>query len=92
MAASDHLSARQFPAEYVKHYSRGYSASRRAMDSMSDESPLERADMRGEPDSWYDGYHDEAAGRDKFETALYRHDPEGYKSRYGMEHPFDTAR
>lgn len=45
-------------SEYKKHYTRGWSTSKRAsMDS------LEKADSRGEPTAWYDGYMDYAVGR-----------------------------
>lgn len=56
------LSPDQFK-EYNQHYSRGWGASAR-MSSTA----LERADRKGEPNSWYDGYLDHAADREKFHT------------------------
>ena len=45
-------------------YRRGWLASvRYGASTGNGPSPLERADSRGEPDAWYDGYHDHAAGR-----------------------------
>ena len=34
------------------------------------ESPLDLGDARGECDAWYDGYHDSAAGRDRWHTPM----------------------
>jgi hypothetical protein len=56
--------------EYKRQYARGWNASERGS-----EGALERMDFR-EPNNtaWYDGYHDSAAGRDKFvaESGLHR--------------------
>ncbi len=46
-----------------KDYARGWLSSSRTL-----EGTLERADMRGEPAAWYDGYMDEAVGRPKWHT------------------------
>ena len=46
--------------EYRKHYGRGWATSSRAT-----EGALDRADMKGEPEAWYDGYSDHAVGRPK---------------------------
>ena len=46
--------------EYKKHYRRGYRASEGAAGA------LDRADFRGEPQAWYDGYMDLATGRKKW--------------------------
>lgn len=46
--------------EYGAHYRRGRAASKRGTGRGYGPSPLERADNRGEPDAWYDGYHDHA--------------------------------
>lgn len=49
--------------DYAKHYKRGRAASVRfGRSSGSGLSPLERADSRGEPNAWYDGYMDHANG------------------------------
>lgn len=45
---------------YKKAYLRGWKSSSRF------EGGLERADARGEPDAWYDGYMDNAAGRPRW--------------------------
>jgi hypothetical protein len=50
--------------EYRKAYERGWRTSMRMADGA-----LERADDRNEPDAWYDGYHDAAAGREKWHLA-----------------------
>jgi hypothetical protein len=55
---------RTITPEYRKAYLRGWRASARVADGA-----LDRADRRGEPDAWYDGYHDEAAGREKWHLA-----------------------
>lgn len=54
--------------EYRAAYERGWRASRRYLQSTSYQvfTPLERADERGEPTAWYDGYADESAGREKW--------------------------
>lgn len=48
--------------EQERNYRRGWNASRQGGNA------LENADMRGEPSSWYDGYYDNAAGRDKWHS------------------------
>jgi hypothetical protein len=53
-------------AEYTRHYNRGWRASQGGGGGVS--SPLERADSRGEPKAWYDGYLDDAVGREKFHS------------------------
>jgi hypothetical protein len=54
-----------------KSYDRGWRASqrygRREYEGMA--SPMENADIRGEPDAWYDGYLDHATDRAKWHTA-----------------------
>jgi hypothetical protein len=52
--------------EYNRHYNRGWRASQNW--SGSDPAPLERADMKGEPGAWYDGYMDYAVDRPKFHS------------------------
>lgn len=47
----------------TKSYNRGWQAGHRAADMA-----LDRADDRGEPEPWYDGYLDAAAGRDKWHS------------------------
>lgn len=47
---------------YRDAYTRGWKVSERCLDDF----PLDSADSRGEPESWYDGYFDAAAGRDKW--------------------------
>lgn len=48
-------------AEYRTAYNRGWKA---GLNTGS--FTLDRADTRGEPDAWYDGYYDQAAGREKW--------------------------
>ncbi len=48
-------------ATYRKAYQRGWSAGVRGADGA-----LERADDRHDPESWYDGYLDAAAGRERY--------------------------
>jgi hypothetical protein len=50
------------------HYRRGWNSSERTFLSGSDSSPLERADSKGEPPAWYDGYMDSATGRPKWHS------------------------
>lgn len=51
------------------HYQRGWKAGERgAYAATSTVSPMERADSRGEPGAWYQGYHDYAADRPKFHS------------------------
>lgn len=57
------LNPDQFPLpeptpEQKKHYNRGWASSKRG-------GGLERADARGEPEHWYDGYTDYAIGLEK---------------------------
>jgi hypothetical protein len=49
--------------EHRAHYDRGYSASENHASYRGEYSPLEEADLRGEPDSWYQGYMDHATDR-----------------------------
>lgn len=44
--------------EYAQDYRNGWRTSERCADGA-----LDRADSRGVSHAWYDGYHDEAAGR-----------------------------
>lgn len=50
----------------TKAYTRGWIASSRPDAS----APLDAADGRGEPDEWYHGYFDLAAGREKWHIPL----------------------
>ena len=50
--------------EYKKHYLRGWKASQGYRGGLN--SPLERADSRGEHKAWYDGYHDHAGDYPKY--------------------------
>lgn len=54
---------KEISAEIKKDYRSGWNASERG-------GSLERADARGASQAWYDGYFDEAAGRDKYHTLL----------------------
>ncbi|WP_152346610.1 hypothetical protein [Brevibacterium sp. CFH 10365] len=56
-------------------YRRGWDAERRGS-----ETALERADARGEPTAWYDGYMDSATGRPKYFLANH---PDWDESRDG---------
>ena len=56
-----------------KAYTRGWIASARPDAS----TPLDAADRRGEPDEWYDGYLDMAAGREKWHRPLCKHHHNG---------------
>ena len=60
------------PAVYSKAYNRGWAASVREgmRETPAATSPLERADDRGEHPGWYQGYLDQAAGRDKNPTPV----------------------
>jgi len=58
MATAMHLNANA-----KDDYRRGWAASARASDGA-----LDRADSRGEPDAWYDGYLDNAVGRPMYHT------------------------
>jgi hypothetical protein len=53
------LEAEKSP-EYNGHYRRGWASGNRGVGG------LDRADSRREPEAWYDGYYDAAAGREKF--------------------------
>lgn len=48
-----------------REYARDYQAGWRASENYTD-GTLDRADSRGASDAWYDGYHDSAAGREKW--------------------------
>lgn len=64
MSRSEEFSSgqgRKDTPEYRNHYSRGYSAARGRSDTA-----LDRADSRGEPSAWYDGYADRANGQSKW--------------------------
>lgn len=50
---------------YRRAYERGWRSGQRG-------AKLEGADRRGEPDAWYDGFHDHAAGRPKWHLATCR--------------------
>ena len=54
--------------EYTGHYNRGWGSSEGASNSSNDYSPLEAADVRHEPDGWYDGYLDYATDRPKYHS------------------------
>ena len=47
--------------EYNRDYQKGWAASMRLSDGA-----LDRADQRGVSHAWYDGYMDNAAGREKW--------------------------
>ncbi len=70
MAQNENETQEQQVSGYRKAYERGWRASARYAMSSSYQvfSPLERADMRGEPAAWYDGYLDMAAGRPKWHS------------------------
>jgi len=59
-------------ADYQRDYRNGWNASERYGTSTASnsvnafETPLDRADARGASHAWYDGYHDNAAGRDRW--------------------------
>jgi hypothetical protein len=52
---------------YRQQYTRGWRASQRGA-----RGTLDRADERGEPPAWYDGYLDYASGREKWHLPLCR--------------------
>lgn len=54
---------------YTAAYRRGWDAAERGA-----EGALGRADFRNEPDAWYDGYVDSAAGRPKYTLRTVRRD------------------
>jgi len=83
-------------------YDEGYSASENAYEhEIAGRSPLEEADLRGEPDSWYQGYMDHATDRPyghAIECPAHDHDvpgctlvdyPEKFDPAYTRQH--DTA-
>lgn len=59
-------------ADYQRDYRNGWNASARYGTSTAPntvnafEGPLDRADARGVSHAWYDGYHDQAAGRPRW--------------------------
>ena len=53
--------AMRMDSEYKKHYNRGWYSSQRP-----NGAGLDGADSRNEPESWYDGYLDYGAGRNKW--------------------------
>lgn len=55
----DEFDAEALADAYRVDYNRGWRAGGRG-------TGLEAADARGEPEAWYDGYHDRAAGRLKW--------------------------
>jgi hypothetical protein len=85
------------------HYQRGWNAGQRAVNGVYDygPSPLEKADTRGEPKQWYDGYHDYTADRPKYHalecTTTGDHDQPGcslygkFASRSASRRPFAAA-
>jgi len=82
-------------------YDQGYSASENYGSYRGEHSPLEEADLRGEPDSWYQGYMDHATDRPyghAIECPAHDHDvpgctlvdyPEKFDPAYTRQH--DTA-
>ncbi len=62
---------------YTAAYLRGWNAAERGS-----EGALDRADMRNEPDAWYDGYADSAAGRAKYTLRTVRRDVAQGLARY----------
>lgn len=84
---------RQVPpdtAEYARDYENGWSAGERGS-----EGSLERADHRDVSHAWYDGYHDAAAGREKWAWRQARLDgfdgPEAMYAARSREHYTATA-
>lgn len=69
---------------YKRAYSRGWTASRRYT-GLSPVSPLERADDRNEPSAWYDGYHDYAADRPKFNPLIHGTREDYFRKFYSEE-------
>lgn len=57
MSSREYVSSREYARDYVN----GWNVSERCSDGA-----LDRADLRGVSDAWYDGYHDSAAGRPKW--------------------------
>lgn len=66
--------------DYAKHYNRGWAAGNRGGDV------LDKADSRGEPEAWYDGYHDAAGGRPKWTTKTASSEPD-YVALAKQRHP-----
>jgi hypothetical protein len=62
VAFDERQARRKADKEYGRHYRRGVTASRNFRGGGYGKSPLERADDRGEPDAWYDGYMDHSKG------------------------------
>jgi hypothetical protein len=58
-------------AAYRRDYNNGWDTSARGADDA-----LDRADARGVSHAWYDGYHDQAAGRPKWHLRDCRGCPE----------------
>ena len=54
--------------ETVKEYKANYNRGWRTDQGAKEFGGLERADARGEPDSWYEGYEDSAAHRNKWHS------------------------
>jgi hypothetical protein len=54
------------PEHYKVAYNKGQSASKRFSSASGMSSALEGADDRGANNAWYDGYMDDAAGREKW--------------------------
>lgn len=50
----------------VKSYRRGWKASQDYTGGNAYETPMDRADGRGEPDEWYDGYSDNSQDMPKY--------------------------
>ncbi len=55
----DYTMKRKDTPEYRRDYQRGWRSS-------AGQGSLDRADARREPEAWYDGYLDYAAGREKW--------------------------
>lgn len=47
-------------------YRRGWQASARDTGATAWETPMDRADARGEPDEWYDGYSDHSQDNPRY--------------------------
>ena len=58
------LTLRRLGLEYKRSYNRGWRADQRGTDMEA----LGEADGRGEPDSWYEGYEDSSAHRQKWHS------------------------
>lgn len=66
--------------EYSREYRAGYIAGERGA-----EGALERADARNVSNAWYDGYHDAAAGREKWTYRTWRRNGCDASCGYGHE-------